>query len=143
MGVSKCDRSIGGYRPLPARRGMPGYAANSFDNFANAKAATRAEIVDELVALAQRVQDQNMRAGQVTHVNVVTDAGAIRSRVVGSEDGDVFALSERHLQRKGNQVRLGHMILAQMSSGSRRVEVAEAGVVQAMDAVKPGEHLLD
>src|SRR6266849_5133863 len=108
----------------------------TFDNFANAKAATGSEIVDELVALAQRAQHQNMRAGQVTHVNVVTDAGAIRSWIVRSEDGNVFALSECHLQRQGNQVRLGHMIFAQISSGSRRVEVAEGGVAQAMDAVK-------
>src|ERR1700738_3209447 len=116
---------------------MSRYAANGFYNLANAKTAAGAKIVDELVALAQRIQHQNMRAGQVAHVNVITDAGAIRSGIVGSEDGDGFALSERHLQRQGNQVRLGHMILAQMAGGSRRVEIAEAGITQAMDKMKP------
>src|SRR6266849_4319337 len=35
------------------------------------------------------------------------------------------------------------MVLAQIAGGSSGVEIAEGGVPQAVDAVKPGEHLLD
>src|ERR1700687_1296799 len=122
---------------------MPGDAAYSFDLVANAIAPPGAEIVDELVALAQSLEHQNMGAGQITHVNVIADTGAIRGGIVGAEDGDVFTLSERDLQRERNQVRLRHMVLSQIAGGSRGIEIAETGVAQAVNAVKPGEHLLD
>src|SRR6266436_7960343 len=113
---------------------MPGYTANSFDHFANAISAAGTEIVDELVALAQSIEHPDMRAGEIAHMNVITDAGAIRGGIVGAENRDVFALSERDLQREGNQVRLRHMVLAQIAGGSRGVEIAEGGVPQAVDA---------
>src|ERR1700738_44090 len=122
---------------------MPGYAANGFDHFANAIAAAGAEIVNELVTLAQSLEHKNMRAGEVAHMNVITDAGAIGCGIVGSEDRNVFALSERNLQRKRNQMRLRHMVLAKIAGGSRGVKIAEARIPQAVDTVKPGEHLLD
>src|SRR6266436_6163674 len=75
-------------------------------------------------------------------MNVIADAGAIGSGIVGAKDGDVFALSEGDLQREGNQVRLRHMVLAQIAGRSRGVEIAQTGISQTVDAVKPGEHLL-
>src|SRR5438445_12818798 len=98
---------------------MPGYAANGLDHFANAEPATGTEIVDKLAALTQRIENKNVRAGEVADVNVIADACAVWRRVVRTEDGDVLALSQRHLQRERNQVRLGHMILAEITRGSR------------------------
>src|ERR1700719_4292732 len=113
---------------------MPSYAASGFEHFANAKAATGPEIVDELVALAQRVEHKDMRAGEIVHVNVVADAGAIRGGIVGAKDRDVFTLPECDLQREGNQVRLRHMVFAQITGGSGSVEIAQARISQPVNA---------
>ncbi len=121
---------------------MPGYAANGLDHFANAEPATGTEIVDKLAALTQRIENKNVRAGKIADMNVIADACAVWRGIVGTEDGDVLALSQRHLQRERNQVRLGHVILAKITGSSRSVEITEAGIPQSVDAVKPGQHLL-
>src|SRR5438309_426261 len=122
---------------------MPRDAANGFNHLANAKAASGTEIVDKLVTLTQSVEDQNVGAGQIAYVNVVANTGAIGRGIICAENGDVVALSECYLQRKWNKVRLRHMIFAQSAGCSGSVEIAKAGVPQAVYAVEPGEHLLD
>src|ERR1700704_4593835 len=104
---------------------MSGYAANGFENFANAKSAAGTEIVDKLIALAQRVEHQNMRASEITHMNEIADAGAVRGGIVRAENRDIFALSEGHLERQRNQVGLGHMVLAELAGGSRGIEITK------------------
>src|SRR5258706_225869 len=122
---------------------MPRYATNGVDHLADAKAVPGTEIVDKLAALTQRIEDQNVRAGEVADVNVIADAGAVGRGIVCAEDGNVLALSERYLQRERNQVRLRHMILAKIPGGSRSVEITETRITQTVDAVKPGEHLFN
>src|SRR6266436_8692983 len=95
-------RITGTARDFARGDGVPGYAANGFDHFANAISAAGTEIVDELVALAQSIEHEDVRAGEIAHMNVITDAGAIRGGIVGAENRDVFALSERDLQCEGN-----------------------------------------
>src|SRR5712692_1985965 len=72
---------------------MPSYAANSFDDFANAKTASGTKIVNKLVVLTQSVEHQDVGAGEVADMNIVADASAIRRRIIGPENRDVFAFS--------------------------------------------------
>src|SRR5246127_3532062 len=88
-------RIAGAPRHLARGNRMTGYASSGFDDFANAKAVTGAEIVDELVALAQRVEYEDVRAGEIAHVNVIADAGAVRRGIVRAKDGYVLAFSQR------------------------------------------------
>src|SRR5438874_6397019 len=84
-----------------------------------------------------------MRRGQVAYVNVVTHAGAVRSWIVRAKNLQLLAGSSRDLQRDGDQVRFGPMILALLAGSARRVEITQTRVMQSMNAMQPGEHLLD
>ena len=44
---------------------MACYFARGFDDFADAEAAAIAQVVDEFVALAQSVESEDVRAGEV------------------------------------------------------------------------------
>ncbi len=78
---------------------MPSYTANRFDDFSNAKTVAGTKIVNKLVVLTQSVEHQDVGAGEVADVNIIADASAIWRRIIGSENRDVFAFSQRNLQR--------------------------------------------
>src|SRR5260221_3764437 len=93
-------------RHFARRHPVPRHAASRFDNFANAIAAAMAEILDEVVALTQSIEHQNMRAGEIADMNVITDAGAIGSGLDGANDRVELSLLERNLQRMGSLRRI-------------------------------------
>src|ERR1700749_3668521 len=64
---------------------MPRDFACSLDDFADAEAAAIAQVVDEFVLFAERIEREDMGAGQIGEGNVVADAGSVRSFVVGAE----------------------------------------------------------
>src|SRR6267154_4109882 len=69
---------------------LAGHTANSFDDFANAEAAPGTKIVNKLVLFTQSVEHQDVRASEITDMNVVSNASAIRRRVIRSKKRDVF-----------------------------------------------------
>src|SRR6185437_10409 len=76
-------------------------------------------------------------------MNVVADAGAVFGWVIPAVDFDALAAAQRHVENERDDMRLGLMGLAASFDGSGDVEVAEAGVAEAVDAVEPFEHMLD
>ena len=69
-----------------------------------------------------------MPLGEVHHVDVVPDAGSVRSLIVVSENPEMVKLPHRHLGDVGHQVvRDAVRVLADKPAlvGANRVEVAE------------------
>src|ERR1700722_6934371 len=83
-----------------------------------------------------------MCLGQVRNVNVVPDAGAVRGGVVLAKDLDVLSPAESDVKNKRDQVRLRLVRLSPAGNRARHVEIAQAGITEAMNTVHPGEHLL-
>jgi hypothetical protein len=52
----------------------------------------------------EAAKGQNVRGGQVVHVDVVADAGAVGRRVVGPEDGQLRVFALGGLERPRDQV---------------------------------------
>ncbi len=81
---------------------MPRHSAHRLDHLAHAETLAVTEVVDEAVFLLQRIENQQMSICQIAHVNVIADAGAVRCRIVVSENGELLPRAERHLKRQRN-----------------------------------------
>jgi len=60
--------------------------------------------MDEGVRCCQFVKDGDVGTGKIVDVDVVTQAGAIRCRVVGAKDLEGAALSSGSKDSQGNEV---------------------------------------
>lgn len=67
-----------------------------------------------------------MRISNVNHVHIIADASAVRSRVIRAENLEVFSLAERGLEKDGEDMRLGMMILAAFARSSRGIEISQS-----------------
>lgn len=122
---------------------MAGDAADGFDDFADAGAKTVAKVVDKFVVFFQGVEGEQVGAGQVADVDVIANAGAVWRGIVGTKDGEMLAFALSDLQGQRDEMGFGMVIFTLIASGARGVEITETGVVQSVDAMEPGEHLLD
>jgi len=66
-----------------------------------------------------------MRFGEVAHVNVIPNAGAIGRGMFGPENGKGFASAKGGLQDARDEMGFGVMMLAEFCSGTGGVEIAE------------------
>src|SRR5439155_9639344 len=108
------------------------------DDLAYGIAAAVAQVEDAAAAI-QRAERKDVRVGQVDHVDVVADASAVGGRIVGPVNLDPRPPPEAGLEDERDEVALGVVVLAEALRGAGRVEVAQAGVAQAVDAVEPVE----
>src|SRR5215467_6147805 len=136
-------RGIAGaaWRLLGGNR-LSGYPTHRLDDLTHAETLPVTEVVDETVFFLERFQDEKVGSGEVAHVNVVADAGAVRRRIVGSENGELRPLAEGYLERQRNQVRFRMVILALIVGRASHVEIAQRGVAQTVNAMEPFQHLL-
>ena len=87
------------------------------------------------------IQCQQVRLGQVRHVHVIADTGAVRRRIVGAEHQQRRPASQRGIDRQRNEMRLRIVVLAQPPGRIRPggVEVAQHAAAQSVDAPGPVE----
>src|SRR6266404_788223 len=71
---------------------MTRHAANGLDDLAHTESAAVTKVVDQLVALAQSIQRQQMRAGKVADMDVVAHAGPVGRGIVRTVNRYVLAL---------------------------------------------------
>ena len=88
-------------------------------------------------------QREQVRGGEVAHVDVVADAGAVRGRVVLAVDRQRVAGAGGHLQGDRDQVRLGGVPLPEPERGARDVEVAQADGGEAVGRRIRAQHRVD
>src|SRR5271165_1535789 len=83
-----------------------------------------------------------MSPGEVGDVNKVADGGTVRRRPIPAEDGDRFPLPKGDLKGKGDDMKLGAMILAPLDRRPGGVKIAEAGTPDPIDPVHPVQNPL-
>ena len=96
-------------------------------------------------AAREVLERQEVRFGQVDHVDVVANRGAVGRRVVGAEDLQLAPAPQGRLDGERNQVRLRVVIFADFAFrvGPRGIEIAQRRVVKVVGALVPLEDFLD
>ena len=145
---SELAMSAGGRRAAlrgPHRNLAAGHACDGVDHLPHRVPPSAApEIVGPADApLGQGVHRQDVCPRQILHVDVVADAGPVRSGVVGTEYGDEGQTAVGHLEREWDQVRFRIVVLAVSGRRSRSVEIPQAGRTQPVCAGVPTESMLE
>ena len=94
-------------------------------------------------AIQQRIECQNVGAGQVAHVNIVANASAVRRVVVVAENRHRLAALDR-LEQEWYQVRFRNVLLAQARArlGAASIEIPQRDTAQSAVLVeRPKDHL--
>jgi len=87
-----------------------------------------AQVEHQPVVLTQRIQSQQVCGDQVADVDIIPDAGAVRRRVVRTEDMNSLPLPQGYLQHQWYQVRFRLVGFAALGQCARSVEVAQRSV---------------
>src|SRR2546426_4596172 len=127
-------------RTFSRGNGMASHLAGNFDDVADTEAAPVSQVIDKLAAARERIQGQQVRSSQVHHMDIVADASPVGSRIVSAVDGDLLTLTQGYLQNQRDQMGLRLMGFPAIGSRAGSIEVTEAGVPQAVDAMKPRQH---
>ena len=100
---------------------------------------------DLLGARLEASESAEMSVREIGHVDVVTDAGAVGCVVVVTMNRDRCPLAQRHLERDGDQMGLGVVILAQVPIrvGAAGVEVPKRGEAQPVRVGEVTQNMLD
>ena len=124
---------------------LPGDFFSGFQDFPDGKpqAGTQVEALRG-ASLHQVVHGFQVGVRQVVHVDVVPDAGAVRSIIIRPENFNVFLLPGQRQQNVGNEVGFRFMALAQLSIRvcACGVEVAQADRLQPVCTVKIFKYLI-
>src|SRR5947207_6974446 len=104
------------------------------------RTATGAEIVKIILSCVER---EDVSAGKIDNVNVITDAGPIRCLIIGPENLDVWFLSERDLQNIRDQMRFDAMVFSEFRRSAGRIEVAKGNEFQTVDFAIPAENFFE
>src|SRR5262245_17828797 len=120
------DHRLGGTNDL--HHGIAGLAADV--------EAVEADLIDV-------IERGQMGSCDIRHVDVIANAGAIRSRVISPVNRQGSAFSGGRGKRQRNQVSLLRPIFAVSGGSARGIEVAETDGTKAVGTVKPGEAPLE
>ena len=98
-----------------------------------------------MAALFEIFQRRKMRLGQVLHVDVIPDAGAVGGGVMIPEDADVIPLAEGGFHHQRDEVGFGVVILAdaRLGIGAGGIKVAQRHIPDVIRPVAPLEHIFD
>src|SRR5580658_6775524 len=76
-------------------------------------------------------------------MDVIADASAVGRGIVGAKNVDVWGAAESDFENPGDEVRLRLVGFALVrTKRSRRIEIAQAGIAQAVNLMEPGQHSL-
>ncbi len=98
---------------------VTGNFATRLDDLANARSPAGPQVQAQTFSRLQTFERPQVSITQIVDVDVVTDTGSVRRGVVIAENGDFVALPQCDLQHDRYQVRLGIVVLADRSVGSR------------------------
>ena len=125
--ISNENGRIAGATRRPVRFHLAlGRGFDGLDHLQYGMATARAQVHSNArVPIQEILQRADMGIGKVRDMDVVPDGRAVRCRVVGAEDFEYSALSERGLDRQRNGVSLGVVAFANFTIRvrARRVEI--------------------
>jgi len=136
----KCRGVAGAAWGFKKRNVAAGDAAGGGDDFADAEASAVPEIVDSLVGVFKGAENKEMGLGQVVDVDVVTDAGAVGSGIVGAEDGDWACVAESGAENVRDEMGFGLVIFSVSVPSAGGIEIAQDGVTEPVNPAEPLKH---
>src|SRR6266850_2063852 len=133
-------RVAGAPRSEFARDLAAGDALGHIDNFQDRESTTVADVEGFAGNAVDLLKRANVGIGDIEHVDVVADAGAVRCGVVRAEDIDMRQPTAGGIENPGNEMSLHAMMLAAFLGGSGSVEIAEAHVFEPCVNLVLGEN---
>src|SRR3990170_4198042 len=127
-------------RLLPHGDRLTGDPAGGLNHLTVGEAGAVAQVV-HAAAGVRPLQGQDVGRGQVRDVDVVTDAGAVGSRIVRAVQRHGVPLAGGDLEDDGDEVGLRTVVFTAPVAGAGGVEVAQGDVAYALLLI-PGEHPL-
>jgi len=113
------------------------------DNFDDREAAAVANVESFAGDGLDGFEGAKVGIGDVEDVDVVADASAIGSGIVGAENFKLRDEAEGGVENFGNEVGFDAMGFAAFSGGASSIEIAESGVVQAGVGAVVGEDFFE
>src|SRR6267154_4606076 len=99
--------------------------ANAVDHFKDGKTAPGSEVQKiRFSALAQVLQGADMRVSQLDDMNVISDRGSVRRRIVVAEDPDCRQFTKRRRNHIGDQVRFWFVPFSTLLRCAGGIEIA-------------------
>jgi hypothetical protein len=83
------------------------------------------------------IKSQNVRFGEIVHMDIVPDAGSVLGGIVGAEDAQDGSVRTSGGEGKRDEVRLGIVKFTNLSAfiGTRSVEIAQRGETQTVSTI--------
>src|SRR6202045_1403967 len=129
-------RVAGAPRSEFARNLAGGDALRRSDNFQDREATAVADVEGFAGNAVDLLKSADVRIGDIEHVDVIADAGAVRCGIVRSEDIDMGQSTAGGIENPGNEMSFHAMMLAALLGRSGSVEIAEAhGFESGVDLV--------
>jgi len=97
------------------------------DDFVHRESLAVAQVVGT-IAVLQGTQCAYMGVNQIGDMDVVTNTGSVRSRVVIAEDRDVCSLAQCHLQYQRDEMQFWRVMFTTFGGGPGGIEISKAGV---------------
>lgn len=109
------------------RDGVAGDASAGLKAFPNRIATSDSDVVGTLIPGLEGFDRGEVRFDEIGDVHVISDAGAIRCRVVGAVDRQRLSFSQRDFQTDRNQMTLRSVVLADagLDVGACDVEISQ------------------
>ena len=123
-----------------------GHGFRGVDDVADAEAVFAAQVeIVAIAALEQIFHSQHMGIGQIHHVDVVADAGAVGGGVVGAVNGDVVADALGRFQDDGDQVRLRVVGFADgaIEGSAGGIEIAQCHIAETVGFREVAHHVFN
>lgn len=90
---------------------MPCHLARGLDHFTDGISVSAPDVIDQAVAFTESIQGEQVCRYQVSDMDVIADAGAVRGRIVGTVDLRRFTLTQWDAQNEGDEMGFGLMSL--------------------------------
>src|SRR6202521_4918458 len=136
-------RVAGAPRSEFARDLAAGDALGGIYNFQDRESTAVADVKGFAGNAVDLLKGADVGIGDIEHVDVVADAGAVRRGVVRAEDIDVRQPTAGGIENPGNEMSLHAMMLAALLGGSGSIEIAEAHVFEPCVELVIGQNLFE
>ena len=113
------------------------------DNFEDGEAAAVADVESFAGDGFDGFEGAEVRIGDIENVDIVADAGAVGSGIVGTENFELWDEAKCGVENLGDEVGFDAMGFAALGRGASGVEIAERGVMDAGVGAIVGEDFFE
>src|SRR5258706_6914618 len=105
-------------------------AAHFVNDFANGVTGAGADIESAAGDASNVLKRAKMRFGNIQHMHIIADAGAVGRGIVAAENFDVRCVVLNGLQDAGNQMRFDPTSFSALAGGAGDIEIAKRNVIE-------------